>query len=243
MNNSFEKMKILIITLANFLFIAATAQNYISQERTVGLFKSIKVRSGIDLYLSQGNETKMTVSCLKDKIDNVIAKVNGDTLEIYFEGYSSSGLDWDNWPSNQVPKVNLTFKNINKLEALEGSNVFSEGQLVFENFEVMVNRRGNLRLDLKAKNLKCETQSGSEAILIGTATNFEGVAKGRSKLNAKGLLTQSCWVTSSGTSNAYVFVENHLSAKAKSGSNVYYYGNPSNVNKQYRFLSGVHPKN
>src|SRR6476469_8550576 len=84
-----------------------------AQMRTVsGSFTQIKVRGGIDLYLSQSDQQSIAVSASEDKYrDQIKTVVNGNTLEIYMDGDN-------NWSrGNRKLKAYVSFRDLESLEA------------------------------------------------------------------------------------------------------------------------------
>jgi hypothetical protein len=219
--------KLSLLTALVFVNIVVFAQDYVTQNRAVSNFKEIHVGSGIDLYLKQGTTEKLVLSAPEDKIDKIITEVKNGVLEIRFE---RNNWNWNfGWNSKKSPSVKLTFKDINVLKAGGGSDVYSEGRLLFD--KIMIDARGgsDVSLDVTADWLDCETSGGSDATLKGSSKYFKGNSSGGSDLKAKDLRTQSCKITSSGGSDAYVWAESELVANASGGSDIYYYGKPKSV--------------
>ncbi len=211
-----------IIIIASFENIYA--QEVLTQNRAVSNFREIRIGSGIDLYLSQGNNEKLKLVAASDKIDKIITDVNNGILEIRFE---RQNWNWNwNWSNKTSPKVYLTFKDLNAIKSGGGADVFSEGRLLFDKIEIDVSGGSDVKLDLTAEMVSCNTSGGSDVILTGSSKYFNANASGGSDLKAKEFRTQSCKVNSSGGSDAYIWAESELIANASGGSDVYYYGSP-----------------
>lgn len=216
---------IVVFCIFSLISSALFSQNVETQNRQVANFKAIKVGSGIDLYLKQGNIEKLELTAPSDKIGKIITEVKNGILEIHMERNN-----W-NWGNNGKgsPKVKLIFKDINSLRARGGSDVYSEGRLLFDQIVIDASGGSDIILDLTAEAVVCETSGGSDAILTGSSKYFKGNASGGSDLKAKDLRTQSAKVTSSGGSDAHIWVEVELIANASGGSDIYYYGSPKSV--------------
>ena len=220
-------MKTILKITAFFLLISPVlAQEIVTQNRNVSNFKEIQISSGIDLYLKQGNTEKLVLTAPSDKIGKIITEVQNGVLKIYFERNNNWGLNWSNKSST---KVMLSFKDIVALRAGGGSDVYSEGRLLFDKIAIDASGGSDVKLDLTAEMVDCESSGGSDATLTGSAKYFRGNASGGSDLKAKDLRTQSCVITSSGGSDAYVWVENDMIANASGGSDIYYYGSPKSI--------------
>jgi hypothetical protein len=214
--------------LFSILFLSSLslfAQDLVTQNRNVSNFKEIQVGSGIDLYLKQSNTEILVLTAPSDKIGKIITEVHNGVLKIYVE---RSNWNW-NWSSKSSPKIMLSFKDIVALRAGGGSDVYSEGRLLFDKIAIDASGGSDIKLDLTAEIVDCEASGGSDAVLTGSAKYFKGNASGGSDLKAKDLRTQSCVITSSGGSDAYVWVEKDMKANASGGSDIYYYGRPTSI--------------
>jgi hypothetical protein len=199
-----------------------------TQNRQVANFKEIRVGSGIDLYLKQGNTESLVLTAPSDKIGKIITEVRNGVLEIHLERNNWNwGWNWNTGKSS--PKVKLTFKDIHSLKAGGGSDVYSEGRLLFDQIVIDASGGSDIKLDLTAEAVDCETSGGSDAVLTGSSKYFKGNASGGSDLKAKDFRTQSAKITSSGGSDAHIWVEAELIANASGGSDIYYYGSPKSV--------------
>ena len=225
-----------------FLTICAStiyAQNT-EEIRNVSNFKGIRISSGIDLYIKQGNVESVRIVGDKDKLVKVKTEKEGDILRIYTEnskGWFNFDFDWSN--KNSL-KAYVTVKNLNSIAATGGSDVFSEGKLDLINLDVKATGGSDVKLDLDTDELTCETTGGSDVTLSGTATVFKAMATGGSDLKAKNLRTNFCSISSTGGSDAHVWAEKEISISATGGSDVYYKGNARVVQSNSSGGSDVH---
>lgn len=195
-----------------------------TENRNVKNFSEIKVSTGIDLYISMGNSEEVKVVADDDIIDEIITEVRGDVLHIY----TKRNNNWFNWGKlNQTKKAYVTVKELNGIDASSGSDVKSENTLKGESIDLDASSGSDIDLDLIYKNIKLDTSSGSDAKLSGKAKTFEAEASSGSDISARELETAICRVRVSSGSDATVHVTDELYAKASSGGDVRYYGNPS----------------
>ena len=225
-----------------FLTICAStiyAQNT-EEIRNVSNFKGIRISSGIDLYIKQGNVESVRIVGDKDKLVKVKTEKEDDILRIYTEnskGWFNFDFDWSN--KNSL-KAYVTVKNLNSIAATGGSDVFSEGKLDLIKLDVKATGGSDVKLDLDTDELTCETTGGSDVTLSGTATVFKAMATGGSDLKAKNLRTNFCSISSTGGSDAHVWAEKEISISATGGSDVYYKGNARVVQSNSSGGSDVH---
>ncbi len=220
-------MKISGILLLLAVFNIGFGQEMKSEKRNVSNFKGVKIGGGIDIYLNQGNTETLILTAPADKMDDIITEVKDGILFIRMQ---RTNWGW-NWGNKTSPKVKLQFKDLETIIANGGSDVFSDERLLFDKILIEANGGSDVKIDLTAEALDCQSSGGSDAYLTGSAKYFRGNASGGSDLKAKDLRTQSAKITSSGGSDAHIWVEGDLQANASGGSDIYYYGSPKNVKK------------
>jgi hypothetical protein len=219
---TFKKLSILLIALilgTNIQAVAFSSEK--TENRNLKDFNAIKVSSGIDLYLRMGGTEEVKVVADGDIIDKIITEVNGGTLKIYMK----QNNNW-NWGFTKSRKVYVTVKELVKLDASSGSDVNSENTLSGETLDVKASSGSDVNLDVHYKNFSLDTSSGSDARVSGKTKNFEASASSGSDLNARDLQSVICRVSVSSGSDAIVNVSEELYAKASSGGDIRYYGNP-----------------
>jgi len=134
-------------------------------------------------------------------------------------------IGWNNW-GNKSRKVYVSVKELKKLDVSSGSDVNSQNTLNGENLDVKVSSGSDVNLDIYYKNFSVDTSSGSDATISGKTKNFEAEASSGSDIKAQDLESVICKVSVSSGSDATVSVTDELYAKASSGGDIRYYGNP-----------------
>ncbi len=194
-----------------------------TENRNVKNFNEIKVSTGIDLYITMGNEEKVTVVADDEIIDDLITEVKDGTLHIYMKRNNR----WFNWGSfNEPRKAYVTVKELQKIDASSGSDVRSENTLTGEELKIEASSGSDVEVEVVYKNLSLNTSSGSDAKITGKAKYFDADASSGSDIDARGLESEKCRVSASSGSDAVVNVSEELVARASSGGDVVYYGNP-----------------
>ena len=205
---------------ANSTVLAGSSDE--TENRKVKDFDAIKVSSGIDLYLKMGDTETLKVVADEAIIDRVITEVKDGTLRIYMKKEN-----WFNWGDHKAKKVYVTVKELTSIDASSGSDVKSEGTLKGESLKVQASSGSDVEIDVFYKNLWIDTSSGSDAKLSGKVKNLEAEASSGSDIKARELESKICKVRVSSGSDATVSVSDELYAKASSGGDIRYYGNPS----------------
>jgi hypothetical protein len=213
----------LVLSVITFIGIAANGNSDKTEIRKVSSFNGIKVSTGIDLYITMGTVEEVKIVAEDDIIDDLITEVKDGTLRIYMK----QSNNWFNWNfGNQTRKAYVTVKELQKIDASSGSDVQSENTLKGETLEVKASSGSDVTLDIYYKSFTLDTSSGSDAKISGKTKNFKAEASSGSDINAQDLESSVCRVSVSSGSDASVNVTDELYAKASSGADVRYYGNP-----------------
>ena len=219
---TFKTLFILFLVATFGINTAFAAKNDKTEIRKVKEFSAVKVSTGIDLYLTMGETEAVKVIADNEIIDEIITEVKDGTLRIYMKKNN-----WFGWRVSKSRKVYVTVKELNSIDASSGSDVKSENTLKGESLEVEASSGSNVELDVFYKNLFVDTSSGSDARLSGRVKTLEAEASSGSDIKAQDLESKICKIKVSSGSDASVTVTDELYAKASSGADIRYYGNPS----------------
>ncbi|WP_152969727.1 head GIN domain-containing protein [Pedobacter sp. Hv1] len=219
--NQTIKASIFSLFIIGLSITNVNAQN--SKNVGVKNFNSIAVRSGIDLYLTQGTSETLTIKGDADLIKDVIVEQNGADVTIRYK----EGVNWGRLFKNQSIKVYVNYKNLKGLTASGGSDVYTENTLKTDLLNVRASGGSDVKLTLACKDLNLEISGGSDANLSGSGENMTLTASGGSDVDAYGYTVNYAKVNVSGGSDANIFVNKGLEAGASGGSDVSYKGNAS----------------
>jgi hypothetical protein len=218
------------ILLAVFAFVsfAAIAQegkvidDKNAQKRSAQGFHGVEISSGIDLYLSQGNEEAVAVSAANlDVRDRIKVDVVDGILKIYIEDH---GFHWGNW-NNQHLKAYVSCKTMDMLHASGGSDVFFEDPIHSDRLKMSLSGGSDLHGKMTIGELSITQSGGADSYVSGSATTLYVRTSGGSDYHGYDLAADDCHVDVSGGSDAYLTVNKELTASASGGSDVHYKGN------------------
>ena len=224
---------IIVTTLLSLLFLSCNfgvnfnlvngTGNVTTVERDISDdFTKIKTSSGLDVYLTQGDTQSLTVEA-DENLHNIIKTevVNG-TLKIYSD---------ENIGRADSKKVRLTFNDISKIQSTSGSDVYSTNTINLENLEIKSTSGSDINLSLNTENLNCKSTSGSQITLRGKTNSLNAEATSGSDINAENLNASSSHVAATSGAGIIVITKKELYAKASSGGDISYYGNPEKIVK------------
>ena len=208
------------------------------QTRQVSGFHGVSVSSGINLYLTQKSMEEVVVESESDDLDQIITKVEDGILKITMKQRSWFNFGWN----HKSPKVYVSFKNLDKLEASSGSDVYSQAALKLDNLSVHASSGSDVKLELDANEVKVETSSGSDIYLKGKANLMQASASSGSDIKAEEFQTKKCTASTSSGSDIKVYASEEINASASSGGDISYYGNPKVKNVNESSGGDVHGK-
>lgn len=194
-----------------------------TENRNLKNFDAIKVSSGIDLYVRMGDEESVRIEADKDDIDDIKTEVRDGTLRIYVK----SRNNWFNWGFSRPRKAFVTVKSLKEINASAGSDVKSENTLEGDIVKVRASSGSDVDLDLYYKTVELDASSGSDARLRGKVKTFVAEASSGSDIKARELQVAIGKLKASSGSDINVTVTDELYAKASSGADIRYYGNPN----------------
>lgn len=220
--------KIFFSLLSAILFMAANAQtpsivnDKNAEVRTVAAFHGVNIGSGIDLYISQGNEDAVAISASDaDTRNRIKTEVENGILKIYIQWNAGIHLTW----SDKHMKAYVTIKDVDQIKASGGSDVYVEGTIKSNSLAVGASGGSDIYGVYDATNLSFDLSGGSDAKVSGKVTTLSVEASGGSDFHGYDLVAESCSVNASGGSDTYVTANKELNIKASGGSDVTYKGN------------------
>ncbi|HEY3372944.1 MAG TPA: head GIN domain-containing protein [Prolixibacteraceae bacterium] len=186
--------------------------------RQVKDFDRIKVSMGMNVYITQGSPAKVVVVADNNLHELIRTEVDGGVLKIYSKG---------NIRSAEEKKVMVTVEKLTEVKVTTGSIVYSTNQLKIEEMELSANTGSNITMDVNARSLKVECSTGSNIILSGGANEAELEGSIGANLKGKELKVEHCKMRASVGANVFATVTGRLEARASSGGNIVYYGEPA----------------
>jgi len=195
--------------------------NVVEETRDLGEFSKISVSRGMNVYITQGTSTKVTVKADENLLKVIDTYVDDETLKVTCTKMIKNAT------SN---KVYVTVPDIKYIKSTSGSNIFSEDSLKTGNLEIKSTAGSNIRLSIEAGELIISAAAGSNIFLNGMAKSVVVKASSGSNIKAGDLQTENCDAKVSSGANIWIKVQNGLTAKASSGGNLFYSGEPNPLN-------------
>ncbi|MDL2208561.1 DUF2807 domain-containing protein [Parabacteroides sp. OttesenSCG-928-O15] len=228
-------MKMITTLLLLFVINAVSYGQSKSENRTVGSFDAISVCCGIDLYITEGNSSDITVETnYPEHISRILTEVKGRELKISFDNKILNKR-----PNNMRMKVSVSASNLTAIKASSGADVYSTTPLLADDIKISASSGADIKIELNAKNLDCSASSGSDIKLTGTAVSALVKTSSGSDIDMKNMIVKKAEASASSGSDVVLHVTQELKAKASSGGDVKYKGNPGTVDKKKSSGGGI----
>jgi hypothetical protein len=196
--------------------------NVVTQERNVAEdFTEVKGSSGLDVYLTQGDENKIMVEADENLHQYIETEIENGRLNITTS---------ENIGNSKAKKVYVTYKELISIEASSGADVTGNSAIKSETLSLKTSSGADLKVEVFTKDLTAKTSSGSGLAVSGKASSLTADASSGSELDAKELLVINCKAEASSGAGVTVNVKEKLETQVSSGGDIKYYGNPLSVN-------------
>jgi hypothetical protein len=219
---------------SNPLKVVSGNGNVTKELREVASFTGIKASAGIDVYLFQGDEEKVIVEADDNLLEYIVTRVEGSTLHCYIDC---------NIRNSKKTTVYVNYKQLNKINASSGSDVYGETVLKTDFLDIDVSSGADLKIEVEVDDLNCSVSSGSDAVLRGQANTFVGNASSGAGIKAESLTAKECRASSSSAGDIKIRVTEKIEANASSGGDISYWGNPTVVNVRRSSGGDVNKRN
>lgn len=186
-------------------------------------FSEISVSRGLDVYLTQGDIVSLIVEADENLHDIIITEVENGVLKITTD---------ENISFSKSKKVMLMFKDVSKIKATSGSDVFSTNTIVADNLELTTTSGSDMEVDIDVQVADCRSTSGSDLRVSGKTNKLYAEATSGSDIKAGNLKAKVSEARATSGADITLNTSEELYAKATSGGDIKYSGNPERVTKK-----------
>ncbi|MBG7629336.1 MAG: DUF2807 domain-containing protein [Bacteroidetes bacterium] len=218
---------IILFTTSSCFFEGMTgikgSNHVVSEDRNISSnFEVIKVQQGITLYLTQGKSAEMKVEADDNIIDLLVTEITNDELKIYFE---------KNVYKAKARNVYLTTDDISRIKTSSGAHVKSENTIQATTLNLDSSSGSSIKISVNAQEVTSESSSGANIKIFGKTTIFSANSSSGSSIDADQLESVDAYAKASSGANINVNASGKLTAKASSGGDIDFEGNPTSINK------------
>ena len=136
----------------------------VKKERTASSFDGIRVSTGIDVYLKQGDKESITVEADENLHEYILTEVRDGVLHVYTDV---------NIREAKMKRVYVTMKEIRSLKTSSAGDIIGETPLKGDNIEIGASSAGDIKLEVYGKDIEVDISSSGDVTLSGEAETLE----------------------------------------------------------------------
>jgi hypothetical protein len=192
-----------------------------AEARNTPSFHAIRVATGIQLIVKQGDADAVAVSASdKETRDRIKTEVVDGELKIYVETklWGNGAFKYKNL------KAYVSVKNIDKFNGVSGSTTTIDGSLAFKELDISLASGARLTGDVKGDYLSVSQHSGAKMYLGGQAQTLLVHTNSGAAFYGYNLTAGKCEVGASSGGKMEINVTRELMAEAISGGKIEYRG-------------------
>lgn len=178
-------------------------------------FTTVHASEGINVYVTQGNEFKISVEADDNLIDLIATEVKNGKLKIH--AIENLG--------NGTKKVFVSLPEVTGLLSSSGAHLTAQNTITATNLLLDASSGAHINAETAADKLEIDASSGANIDVSGTASNVYVDGSSGANVIGKNLMTQECRAEASSGANININVSESLTADASSGGNISYTGN------------------
>ncbi len=211
------------------------------ENRKISNFSELSVSGPFDVEIVQGNTESLDIQANSELLERIVTEVSGQKLKIYLKNQNGN-WNWKNKWDN--PKVYVSFKNLVAISASASADVVCERKFKADDLKLNASSAGDIKLhELTAKYVNCDTSSGADIVMAGSAEKLVANASSGADLKADKFVVQICRADASSGADIAIDVRADLEANASSGADIRYMGNPQKVRVNSSSGGSVRKKN
>jgi hypothetical protein len=207
--------------------------NVVTKERDTKSFTGVKVSSGIDVFLKQGDKMSITVEADENLHEYIMTDVRDGVLNVWSDA---------NIRKAEMERVYVTMKEINSLRTTSAGDIKCETPIKTDKMELSASSAGDIKMEVYAKEIEVDISSSGDITLSGEADSMEADLSSAGDLNAYELKVREADISVSSAGDADVNVTERITARASSAGNINYMGNPKYVDGHSSSAGGIHKR-
>ena len=213
-------MQKVVLVVVFFLSQLGFSQNSVTKK--LGDFTKVTSFDQIDVLLVPSNENKIILS--GEGANEVELVTKNDELKIR--------MPLTKLLKGESISATVYYKNIDAVEANEGSRIASEATFNAINFDIIAKEGSEIKLKLDVERVSIKASDGSKIDVEGNATNQEVLVNTGGIYDAKQLRSKLISITVNAGGEAAIFATDFVDAKVRAGGNIEIFGKPKQINQK-----------
>ncbi|MDP4222337.1 MAG: head GIN domain-containing protein [Bacteroidota bacterium] len=205
----------------------------VKQDRQAGRFEGIRVSTGIDVYLRQGESESISVEADENLQEYIETDIRDGILNVYTDA---------NIRKAESKKVFVTIKDVTSLRTSSAGDIIGETPIKTGDLKLSASSAGDIKLEVYANSIDADISSSGDVTLSGKIDRLDVSLSSAGDLNAYELEVKEADVSASSAGDADVNVSERLTARASSAGDINYRGNPRYIDAHSSSAGGIHRK-
>jgi Putative auto-transporter adhesin, head GIN domain len=205
-----------------YSLLLISSLTFAQKEREVGDFNKVTSFDKIDVILIASDENKVVVDG-SGSDDVEIVNKNG---ELKIRMRLTKMLSGDN------VSATVYYKNIDAVEANEGSRIASDETFEATTFDVIAKEGSEIKIKVNVDRLTLRTANGSTVKISGKAKNQEVIVNSGGIYEAEELITNQTVITANAGGDADIYATDLVDAKVRAGGDIRIFGKPKQINQK-----------
>jgi hypothetical protein len=189
----------------------------VKQNRDVSDFNRLKVGSGIDVYLTQGDNYTLEVEADENLQSWIRTEVSGNELHIFTDKSIRFA---------KTKKVYVTCKTLERIDISSAGDVTGMTPFKTDKLDIEMSSAGDLKFEVEASEIDISISSAGNAYLKGNTNVLKADLSSAGDLNAYDLIAKTGEISVSSAGNARVYVTDEASFRSSSAGDIDYRGEP-----------------
>lgn len=186
------------------------------ENRDLSGFTGVQISSGIDVYLSQGDQFEVVVEADENLHDVILTRLEGKMLVVK--------TDHVNIRNARAKIVHVTLPELTDLKISSAGDCVGQTPVHCDDLRISISSAGDLTLELDAERVFLDISSSGDAELSGITGVFDVSLSSAGDLDAFDLVAESVEVDVSSAGDARVHATEEISMNASSAGSIYYRG-------------------
>jgi hypothetical protein len=193
----------------------------VKKERSASYFNAVRVSSGIDVYLSQGDKESISVEADENLHEYIITEIRDNVLRVYTDNV--------NIRDAEMTRVHVTMKDVKSLKTTSAGDIVGKTPVKTGEIELSASSAGDILLELYATDVQVDISSSGNVKIWGEGSSLEAGLSSAGDLEAFDFKVKEAKVDVSSAGDARINVSDKLVARASSAGDITYSGSPKSM--------------
>ncbi len=198
--------------------------NVVEEIRDVDGFTGVHVSTGIDVYLSEGEDFEVIVEADENLQEVILTELRGHLLVVK--------TDRVNIRRARSKKVHVTLPELTELKISSAGDCEGQTPFTCKDLKLGISSAGDLTLEVDADRIWLDISSSGDARIAGSARELDVNLSSAGDLNAFDLVAEKATVDVSSAGDARVTATEEISMNASSAGNIFYRGDAKVVHSR-----------